>query len=1001
MMVTLPTGKVTFLFTDIEGSTRLWEQQPDQMHGALARHDHLAAEIIGKHDGFVVKHRGEGDSVFAVFSDPIDAVAAALDLQRAFHTEGWPTQIPLRVRMALHTGDAILRDRDYYGAAVNRCQRLRAAAHGGQVLLSRAVCDPVKDQLPPGVGLRDLGEHRLKDCQQPERLSQLLHPELPGDFPALRSLEAFAHNLPAQLTSFIGREHDMTEVDRLLGTTRLLTVTGSGGCGKTRLALQVAADLVEAYAHGVWLVELAALSDPALVPQTVAAALGVRVEPGHTATATLSDYLRSRSLLLLLDNCEHLLAACAQLADLLLRACPKVRILATSREGLGITGETTHRVPSLSLPDRKRLPAVEELTGFEAVDLFVERATAAMPSFRLNQQNATSVAQVCHQLDGIPLALELVAVRVRSLPVEQIVQRLDDRFRLLAVGSRTALPRQQTLRALIDWSYDLLSEPERVLMQRLSVFMGGWTLAAAEAVAMGDGIEAHEVLDLLTALVDKSLVIYVERNGEARYRLLETIREYGLEILADSGDVAAVRRQHAHVFLALAEQASAAMSADPKGWVARLETEHDNLRMALDWSIERGETDLALRLAGALGEFWLLCGHEEEGRRRLAQVLALADPAHRTEARATALNAAGILSWWQGNNSTARALLEESLAIQREVGHKPGIAASLSGLGDLATFQNDHEQAKALYEEALIIHRELGDRVREAYQLLPLGRISSRQGDYGADRRLIEQSLAIFQALGHRDGLACVLDSLGCTAAVQGDYGAARVLLEESLAICRELGDQRKMAELLDRLGQVAHFGGDYPASRARYEESLAIRRELGDCRSAFAFSLQNLGRLAQAQGDWGTARTLLEESLAIERELGGRRGIATSLSSLGNAAGEQGDHRSARAAYRESVRIWRELGEKGRIIPCLEGLGVLANAQGQPERAVRLLGAAESLRETLGVPSPPWERSAGERRVATARAGLDEAAFAAAWEHGRALSLEQALEEALEGLDR
>jgi predicted ATPase len=520
----------------------------------------------------------------------------------------------LRVRMALHTGVAEVRDGDYFGPALNRVARLLTAGHGGQVLLSQATYHLVREALPEDASLTDLGAHRLKDLQQPEHLFQLLHPALPADFPPLHSLEAFAHNLPRQLTSFIGREREMGEVKEFLATTRLLTLTGSGGCGKTRLALQVAADLLEAYADGVWLVELAALADPTLVPQTVASALGVREQPVRPLTETLVDYLQPKVLLLILDNCEHLLTASAQLANALLRSCPRLRMLASSRQGLGIAGERTYRVPSLSLPQPRPLPPVERLTDYEAVRLFVERAVFTQPSFAITDQNAPAVAQVCERLDGIPLAIELAAARVKALPVEKLNERLDDMFRLLTGGSRTALPRQQTLRALIDWSYDLLSEPERALLRRLSAFAGGWTLEAAEAVGVGEGVEEWEVLDLLTSLVEKSLVLYEEREGEGRYRLLETVRQYARDRLLESEEGEAVRTRHLEFFLHWAEQGPG---------LERLETEHDNLRAALAWSGAQRQGDVGLRLGGAMGGFWHVRGYWTEGRERLAGVLAL------------------------------------------------------------------------------------------------------------------------------------------------------------------------------------------------------------------------------------------------------------------------------------------------------------------------------------------------------------------------------------------
>lgn len=515
-MPDLPTGTITFLFTDVEGSTKLWEQYPDTMRPVLTRHDALVEDWVERYDGTVVRPRGEGDSRFAVFVRATDAVVAACAIQQALFSEPWPTSISLRVRVALHTGEADLRDGDYYGSAVNRCARLRSIGHGGQTLLSQVTYELVRDALPEAVRLSALGSHRLKDLQRPEQVFQLLHPALPDNFPPLKSLDALPNNLPMQLTSFIGRQREMAEVKQLLTNSRLLTLTGAGGCGKTRLGLQVSADLLEEYVDGVWLAELAALTDPMLVPQAVASVLSAREEPGRQQIETLTDFLKLKSLLLVLDNCEHLVAACAQLATALLRFCPNLWILATSREALGIAGETIWRIPPLSLPSAQMAP-LERLIQYEAVRLFIERATAVLPAFTVTNQNAPAVAQVCYRLDGIPLAIELAAARVKVLTVEQIYDRLDNQFRLLTGGSRTALPRQQTLRGAIDWSYNLLSEAEQALLCRLSVFAGGWTLEAAEAICAGENIDEIEVLDLLTYLADKSLVIVEQQSEEVRY----------------------------------------------------------------------------------------------------------------------------------------------------------------------------------------------------------------------------------------------------------------------------------------------------------------------------------------------------------------------------------------------------------------------------------------------------------------------------------------------------
>jgi class 3 adenylate cyclase len=491
--MSLPSGAVTFLFTDIEGSGKLWENYPEQMRAALMRHDSLAASLIGQHNGHVVKSRGEGESLFAVFSLASDAVAAAVALQQAFVKEPWPAEAPLKVRIALHTGEADVRNGDYYGPAVNRCARLRAIAHGRQVVLTQPTERRVRGALPKGAGLTDLGHHKLRDLDTKEQIFQLTHPDLPNNFPPLTSIDSFPNNLPRLLTSFVGREKEMEEIKRLLESASLLTLIGSGGCGKTRLTIQVGFDLLFSYPDGVYIVELAALTDAVLVPQAVASALGMREEPGRPITQTLIEYLQDKRALIILDNCEHMVQPSAQIADTLLRNCPKLRMFASSREGLGIEGETTYRIPSLSLPDPRQPQTAATLSRFEAVRLFVERARAAQPDFAVTDQNANAVTQLCVRLDGIPLALELAAARVKALSVEQIASRLDDRFRLLTNANRTVLPRQQTLKALIDWSYDLLNEKEQTLLQRLSVFSGGWTLEEAEKVCSDtqDQSEAH------------------------------------------------------------------------------------------------------------------------------------------------------------------------------------------------------------------------------------------------------------------------------------------------------------------------------------------------------------------------------------------------------------------------------------------------------------------------------------------------------------------------------
>jgi predicted ATPase/class 3 adenylate cyclase len=935
----LPTGTVTFLLTDIEGSTRHWLDDPGSMRLALVRHDELAAAAIEQHDGLLIKQRGEGDSLFAVFARASDAVAAALEFQRALAREAWPAEIPLQVRVALHTGEAEQREGDYYGLTVNHCARLRAVGHGGQTLLSQTTAALVGDDLPAGASLRELGAHRLKDLQRPEPLFQLVHPELPVAFPPLRSLEAFAHNLPVQLTSFIGRKREIGEVKRLLSPrdegkgmrdgertgaahpsslipppSRLVTLTGAGGCGKTRLALQVAADLVGEYAEGAWLVELEALSDPGLVPQAVASTLGVREEPGRPLAEALTDSLRPRSLLLVLDNCEHLLSACAQLADHLLRRCSHLRILATSREALGLLGEQTYRVPSLSLPSTvesgkwrvesptERGPAnLSALLQSEAVQLFVERALFNQPSFAVTEVNAPAVVQICDRLEGIPLAIELAAARVRALPVEKINDRLDNMFRLLTGGSRTARPRQQTLWALIDWSHSLLGEPERLLLRRLSVFAGGWTLEAAEAVCGGvqvfrcsglregptagadhlntrtpEHLNTEDVLDLLTALVQKSLVQYEEREGEARYRLLEPIRQYARERLRESREEEVLRARHRDWFLALAEQAAPQLRGPRQGeWLDHLEREHDNLRLALEYCrAEATGAEPELRLAGALAWFWATRAYLSEGRHRLEGALSRSAGAP-SSARMCALLGAGRLAVSAGDYARSAVFLQAGLYLARTIDDPEGIAMALSHLGLLATFSNDSERAEALAKESLVKARGAGDPWLIAYSL----------------------------------------HLLGIVARARGDPEGATTLFRDSLDLMRRMRDKWMIALLL-----------------------------------------LNVGGVAQAQGEYELARSAYQEGLSGSQELKNRRGMAY----------------------------------------CLECLAEVAAAQGQPERGARLMGAAEGLIEAIGASWPPSYAAGRERALAAIRAVLGEETAAAALAEGRAMPTKHVLAEAL-----
>ena len=954
-MAGLPTGTVTLLFTDIEGSTRLLQQLDNRYVDVLAAYRRLLRTAIQRGNGQEVDV--QGDAFFIAFPRATDALVTAVDAQKAVASHPWPEGIQLRVRMGVHTGQPRTTKMGYVGLDVHRAARICAAGHGGQILLSQTTRDLIEHDLPRDISLRDLGEHRLKDLAQAQRLFQAIVADLPADFPPLKSLDVLPNNLPRQLSSFVGREKEMTEIKQLLVSTALLTVTGAGGCGKTRLALQVAADILDHYPHGVWCAELAALADPDLVLQTIASTLGVREEPRRPLLMTLVDYVRAKGLLLILDNCEHLVSTCAPLAETLLRACPSLRIIATSRETLGVDGELVYRVPSLSLPDPKNAPSSEDLTQSEAVRLFVERAAHSRPGFTVTHGNWRPVAEVCRRLDGIPLAIELAAARVQVLSVEQIESRLGDRFLLLTGGGRTRLPRQQTLRAVMDWSYQLLSGKEQMMLRRLSVFAGSWTLEAAEAVCGTEGVEPLEVLDLITQLALKSLVLVEDHGGDTRYRFLETVRQYGLDMLSKSGDLVEMRRQHRDVFLDMAELAKPELrGANQRVWLDRLDADHDNLRAALEWSRQSGEAEEGLRLAGALVRFWSIRGYFTEGRERLASVLSLVEATAETTVRAEALDGAGLLAWRQGDHAAARALYEKSLTIWRSVGDKSGIAQTLNHLGGIARQRGDYAAAIGLYQESLAARRESEDQLGIAYALNNLGLVARERGDYAQARALHEETLAIEMALEDRLGMALALNNLGLVAACQQDYALARSYYERSLDACRDLRDK----------------GG------------------------IFSYALNNLGNVAYYQGDFDGARVLITESLAIKRELGDKLGIAYALNTLGSIALYESDAAEAGNLYRESLAIRRALGDKLGIAECLEGLAGCAAAQGQITRSVRLFGAAEALREAIGAPMPPCDRAVYDRNLSMARAGLDESSFAAGWTSGREMPLEQAVEYAV-----
>jgi len=933
-MSALPTGTVTFLFTDIEGSTRLWQQHPEPMKQALLRHHALLQQSIESSNGYVFQI--VGDAFCAAFHTAAGGVAAALAAQRALAAEPWGETGPIRVRMALHTGTADLHAGEHKageymsGLTLSHTARLLSVAHGGQILVSNATQELVRNDLPSLVELRNLGLHRLRDLTRAEHIYQVVAQRLPDRFPALRSLEVVPNNLPRQLTTFIGREREIAEAKRLLAETHLLTITGPGGSGKTRLSLEIGARLLSEYPDGVWLVEFAHLADPARVPQVLATALSVREEADRPLLVTLVDHLRPKRVLLLLDNCEHLIDACAGLADTLLRGCPEVKILPSSREALGLTGEVVFRVPPLSLPDSRLVPALERLAEYEAVRLFVDRAIAVKPDFTLTDDTAAAVVQICRRLDGIPLAIELAAARVRTLSVQQITAHLDERFRLLTGGSRTALPRHQTLRGLIDWSYGLLSEAERELFRRVSVFVGGWTLEASVAVCAGVDVDRYDIVELLGRLVDKSLCLIDGEGSDPRYRLLETIRQYGFEKLAETSEGQVVRARHRDFYLGFAEDAEPRLQGPEQvAWLQRLEADHDNLRAALRWSLDCDETEAALRLGSALSLFWDTHGYVREGREWLDELLAHArerptstvttrralgkvlDAASRTRAR-----------WSEFPQATE--FLTQGLAVWRELGDKRGIAEALNNLAVGATQSGDRVRARVLVAESLALFRELSDKRGTAHALNNLAEILRGEGDLPGARALFEESVPLFEAIEERRGLSHALDNLGGILTAQGDYGPAEALYSRSRRLAEELGDNHAVATALRSLGGVAHHRGDHERARSFYEDSVARFREMGDG-FCLAKSLIGYALTSHEMGDHEQARVLGDQGLALLREAGAKGELAPRLGQLGAAALAHGDVARAARFFEQSLALYSETHDQQGIATSREGLARVA----------------------------------------------------------------------------
>ncbi|MDT5347050.1 MAG: hypothetical protein QOH91_337 [Mycobacterium sp.] len=1012
----LPTGIVTLLLADVEGSTRLWETQPEVMAAAVARLDQALGKAVAADDGVRPVEQGEGDSFVIAFGRASDAVACALDLQRA-------PLAPIRLRIGIHTGEVRLRDEgNYIGPTINRTARLRDLAHGGQTVLSGTTDDLVVDSLPEDAWLIDLGAHPLRDLARPQRVVQLCHPDLRNDFPPLRTASSVAaHNLPAQLTSFVGRRAEIASVRTALVANRLVTLTGAGGVGKTRLAVQVAAQMADEFSDGVWYVDLAPITAGEVVPVTGARALGLPDQPGRSTMDTLLRFVRDRHMLVLLDNCEHLLDASATLLAALLGAAPRVTVLATSREPVNITGEATWQVPSLSLAD-------------EAVELFAERARLARPDFAVTEDNSTAVAEICRRLDGMPLAIELAAARVRALSLTEIVDSLHDRFRLLTGGSRTAVRRQQTLRASVDWSHALLTETERILFRRLSVFYGGFDLQAAQSVCGGDDIERYQVLDQLTLLVDKSLVVAHEgsaTSGRTRYRLLETVRQYALEKLGESGEADAVRSRHCDHYTSIAALLDAPARTDYEQRLEQAEIEMDNLRNALGWNLENRHAERALALASSLYPVWMSRGRILEGLAWFHVIPAEdEDAAVAPAVRARALADEAVLNVYVGDERLKRA--RRAVEIARELDDPALLARTLTSCGAIAGARYDAETAAVYFAEAIELARALDDRWRLSQILAWQANTELSTGDPVAARTAGEEGRDIADAIGDRANSRVSRLVIGWALLVQGNVAGAISEFSTLTAECEEAHDDVFKPVGLMGLGISLAYHGELDASAAVADAALKGAADLGEyfLGMAHAQSAQaslaagdiaaahdaaeagwqgmrvanpelalaqrafNSIEIALARGDLAVAREMADAAVAVAK--GWHRVAALVVRArIAVAEGAPGD--GERDAH-EALACAADRGLYLHIPDILEYLAGLANSDGNHPEAARLFGAAQGLRQRMGLVRFRIHDAAYEASVTELRNAMEEAAFDAAWDEGAALSIEEAIAYAQRG---
>ena len=992
-MGTIPTGTVTFLFTDIEKSTLYAREYPEAWDDSQTRHHDLLRESVESNGGFLFQT--VGDAVCAAFHNPADALTAAIKGQVDLQSEEWG-KFTVRVRMGIHSGHAEFKNGDYHGyLTLSLVQRIMSAGHGGQVLISGATENLLRGQLSLGIELVDLGRHTFKDVSQAVRIFQVSAPDLQVEFLPLRAFDILPNNIPAQLTSFIGREKELGDVKRLLNDTHMLTLIGPGGTGKTRLSIQVANEVLKEYPDGVWLVDLASILDPLLVTRTTAITIGLRNEPQRPVIDMLCDYLNKKKMLLILDNCEHLVDACAQMADRILRAPSDVQILASSREALGIAGEVTYRVPSLGLPDVNNLPSMDSLSQYEAVKLFIDRATSTDPDFKVTNESAPALAQICHRLDGIPLAIELAAAKIRVLGVEQIARRLDDRFKLLTGGRRTAMERHQTLRAAVDWSYNLLPPGEQALFRRMAAFLGGWTLEAVEAICgdeTGTGtVAGDDVLELLEGLINKSMVISENEHGLSRYHMLETIRQYANEKLVDSGEAEEFREKHLGFFLNLAETAAPHLYRHEQlEWLEQLDADYENLRAALEFAMGKESAEPSLRLCAGLGMFWSIRCYWKEGANWLAEALEKPFDEEGQEvrtARVRALNKVAELLEHLDDLEQLQKTAETSLTLAQQNSNRLDIAIARFFLGHSFSRYRDFEKAHPLMEQSFNEFRELKASYWEAYSFKYLGylpQFKSKQKEI--ERRL--RNLELARRAGERTLMATILVDLS-----EIFYRFARMdeclkYAQEADILFKQVGSTFNLSPIA--FAMMAWLEEDFDRAEALY---LELREQLGLLgeRNIKIRVTGYFGMLARERGNLEQARICFEENLDVSRELNNLETLSYSLVSLSAPVFSDGDREKGRGYLIEAVNLAKQFTDLTQMYFLVYGLHSFRTYS--PQKTATILGALEHSEQEEIYRMPPIERRILDRMEERLREALGDATFASAFKEGGQLSIDDTLD--------